>query len=67
LGLKAQLSAIHRYLESVSGMDQVVRDFKDIQSSRKVDRTELQKAIALCVKEKEPLIIGKLDRLSRDG
>ncbi len=65
LGLDAQRKYNYGYIESVDGS--IVGEFTDIESGAKVNRVELQKTILLCVKENATLLVGKLDRLFRDG
>lgn len=64
LGLEAQKEAVTRYLKSSDG--EVIGDFVEIESGKKKDRVELEKAIAACKKHKATLIIAKLDRLARN-
>ena len=65
LGLEAQRSSIQRFLGSVGG--QIIAEFTDIQSGKQASREGLQQAISICTKQGANLIVGKLDRLSRDG
>mgnify|MGYP003151339987 CR=1 FL=1 len=62
LGLEAQKEEIQR---TISGKE-LIRSFTDIESGKKANRPELEKALAFCKKEDATLIIAKLDRLSRD-
>ena len=65
LGLDAQKKYNHGFVESVEG--EIIGEFTDIESGSKTNRKELQKAILLCVQKNAALVVGKLDRLSRDG
>lgn len=65
LGLDAQRRYNLSYIESVQG--DIIDEFTDIESGAKIDRPELQKAIQMCLEKKAALLVGKLDRLSRDG
>lgn len=65
LGLEAQKASILRFLGSLGG--RIIEEFTDIQSGKNASREGLQNAIALCVKQNATLVVGKLDRLSRDG
>ncbi len=62
LGLAAQKSKIEAFL---SGYDRVLQEFVDVQSGRKDDRTELNKALAFAKVKKATLLIARLDRFSR--
>jgi Resolvase, N terminal domain len=50
---------------SEGGRWALVDEFTEIESGKRNDRPELQKAIAACKKQKARLVIAKLDRLSR--
>jgi DNA invertase Pin-like site-specific DNA recombinase len=62
LGLEAQQAAVRGYL----GGTAPIAEFTEIESGRKNDRPELERAMALCRKRKARLVIAKLDRLSRN-
>ena len=64
LGVEAQLSAIRQYAESPKG--ELVHIYREIESGRKDDRPQFDKARAHAQRIKGRLVIGKLDRLSRD-
>lgn len=64
LGLEAQQEAVRSYLNG--GDWQLVGEFTETESGRKDDRPELDRALALCRKQKAKLVIAKLDRLSRN-
>lgn len=64
LGLEAQRVAVEQYQRSCGG--EIIAAFTEIESGKKNDRPELQKAIELCRKTKTVLLIAKLDRLSRN-
>ena len=63
LGIKAQKTAVKTYLKDKYPPD---FEFTEVESGKKSKRPELEKALALCKKEKGILIVAKLDRLSRD-
>lgn len=64
LGLQAQKQAILSY---VSGKGTILEEFTEIETgTRKKRRIEIYKAIELAKKEKAIVVVGKLDRLSRD-
>ncbi len=63
LGLDAQRSYVSHFYQ---GKD-IIAEFTDIKSGKTIShRPELQKAIALCKKEKAVLVVAKIDRLSRN-
>lgn len=62
LGLDAQREIIRNFLEG----KEPIAEFVEVESGRKSNRPKLQEALALCRKEKATLIVGKLDRLSRN-
>jgi DNA invertase Pin-like site-specific DNA recombinase len=64
LGLEAQRAAVVRYLVSVGGI--LLAEHTEVETGRRNDRPELQKALAACRKHKARLVIAKLDRLSRN-
>jgi len=64
LGLEAQREAVESYLNG--GRWALVAEFTEIESGKRNDRPELEKALAACKKQKAKLVIAKLDRLSRN-
>jgi DNA invertase Pin-like site-specific DNA recombinase len=44
----------------------LIAEFTEIESGKRNDRPELEKALAACKKQKAKLVIAKLDRLSRN-
>jgi DNA invertase Pin-like site-specific DNA recombinase len=64
LGLEAQREAVMRYLNG--GPWTLGGEFTEVESGKRDDRPELQKALAACKKQKAKLIIAKLDRLGRN-
>jgi DNA invertase Pin-like site-specific DNA recombinase len=64
LGLEAQRKAVHDYLNG--GTWSLVGDFTEIESGKRNKRPELEKALAVCKRQKAKLVIAKLDRLSRN-
>ncbi len=64
LGLEAQQRAVADYLGH-NGW-QVVAEHTEVESGKRDDRPELQKALAACRVHGATLIIAKLDRLSRN-
>jgi DNA invertase Pin-like site-specific DNA recombinase len=64
LGLEAQRKSVLDYLDG--GRWQLVAEFTEVESGKRSDRPELQKALATCKRLKAKLVIAKLDRLSRN-
>ena len=65
LGLEAQRKAVEDYLNG--GNWQLVTQFVEVESGKKADRPQLEKAFRLCRLLGAKLVIAKLDRLSRDA
>ena len=59
LGLEAQREAVENYLNG--GRWALVDKFTEVESGKRNDRPELQKALAACKKQKAKLVIAKLD------
>lgn len=64
LGLEAQKSDVHRFVQSKRVL---VSEYQDIESGKNNERPNLLRAIEECKKVKATLIIAKLDRLSRNA
>src|SRR3974377_144417 len=64
LGLRAQRETIMNYLNG--GRWTLVGEFTEVESGKRADRPELEKALAACKKQRAKLVIAKLDRLSRN-
>src|SRR3984957_18916546 len=62
LGLEAQQAAVRAYL----GASTPIAEFTEVETGKRNDRPELERALALCRKRKARLVIAKLDRLSRN-
>ena len=63
LGLEAQRAYIDHFYKD----KHILGEFTDIRSGKTIHkRPELQKAIALCKKERATLVVAKIDRLSRN-
>lgn len=63
-GMAAQCKAVADYLNG--GRWKLVGEFTEVESGKRSDRPELEKALAACRKHKAKLVIAKLDRLSRN-
>ena len=64
LGLEAQREAVRHYLAGVGGT--LAAEHTEVETGRRNDRPELQKALAACRRCKTKIVIAKLDRLSRN-
>jgi DNA invertase Pin-like site-specific DNA recombinase len=64
LGLDAQRKAVIDYLDG--GKWTLLDEFTEIESGKRNDRPELERALAACKKHRAKLVIAKLDRLSRN-
>lgn len=64
LGLDAQREAVRQHLASTSGL--LMAEFVEVESGKRNNRPELQKALLACRRHRARLIIAKLDRLSRN-
>jgi DNA invertase Pin-like site-specific DNA recombinase len=65
LGLEAQEQQIQMYLQLKSDVE-IIGTFTEIDSGRKVNRVELNNAVALAKKNKATLLVAKLDRIARN-
>ncbi|SFO74216.1 Site-specific DNA recombinase [Bradyrhizobium sp. Ghvi] len=63
LGLEAQRAAVASYLNG--GNWTIVAEFTEVESGRKSNRPELDKALAAARLHRCPLIVSKVDRLTR--
>jgi DNA invertase Pin-like site-specific DNA recombinase len=63
LGLEAQRAAVAAYLNG--GDWQIVGEFTEIESGKRSDRPELDKALAAARLHRCPLVVSKVDRLTR--
>jgi DNA invertase Pin-like site-specific DNA recombinase len=64
LGLAAQKAAVRQRLDG--GSWQLVDEYTEIESGKRVKRPQLEAALAACKKLKAKLIVAKLDRLARN-
>jgi DNA invertase Pin-like site-specific DNA recombinase len=63
LGIEAQRAAVETYLNG--GKWQVVAEFTEVESGKRSDRPELEKALAACRLHRAALVVSKVDRLTR--
>lgn len=63
LGQLAQKAMIKNFLKED---DLLIKEYEEVESGKKDDRPELLKALEHCKRENAILLIGKLDRLSRN-
>jgi DNA invertase Pin-like site-specific DNA recombinase len=63
LGLEAQRAAVEHYLNG--GDWRIVAEFTEVESGRRSDRPELDKALAAARLHRCPLVVSKVDRLTR--
>lgn len=62
LGLAAQRSAVAAYLKE---HEQVIAEFKEVESGRRSDRPALEQALAAARVHRVPIVVAKVDRLTR--
>lgn len=65
LGLEAQQKQVNDYLQSKTDAV-VIAEYVEIDSGKKVNRIELNKAVADAKKNKAVLLVAKLDRVARN-
>lgn len=65
LGLEAQEQQVQNYLLLKSDVE-IIGTFTEVDSGRKANRIELNKAVALAKKNKATLLVAKLDRIARN-
>src|SRR5215471_20130467 len=63
LGIAAQRQAVESYLNG--GDWRIIGEYTEIESGRRVDRPELDKALAAARIRQVPLVVAKVDRLTR--
>ena len=64
LGLDAQKETARTFAKQTGG--KVLREFTEVESGRKVDRPELEQAVAFARRAGAVLLVAKLDRLARN-
>src|SRR6266478_4839160 len=66
LGLEAQREAVKQFVTSRAGRS-IAPEFIEVESGKRNDRPELEKAIKRCRLTGATLVVAKLDRLSRNA
>ena len=64
LGFEAQRHAVDQFLNG--GSWSLIGEFIEVESGKRNKRPELEKALAVCKRQKAKLVIAKLDMLSRN-
>lgn len=64
-GIIGQRKIVLDYVNSVDGL--IMNEYVEVESGRKNNRVELEKALAECKKINATLVISKLDRLGRNA
>lgn len=63
LGIEAQRAAVANYLNG--GKWRIVSEFTEVESGRRSDRPELERALAAARVRRVPVVVAKVDRLTR--
>jgi len=63
LGIEAQRNAVTRYLNGSER--RILAEFVEIESGRRTDRPELERALCTARLHRVPLVVAKVDRLTR--
>jgi DNA invertase Pin-like site-specific DNA recombinase len=63
LGREAQEASVKAYLNG--GRWTLVAEFEEVESGKRADRPELEKALAACRLHRAKLVVAKVDRLTR--
>ena len=63
LGLEAQRQAVANYLNG--GEWEIIAEFTEVETGKRSDRPQLQKALAKARVHKCPIVVAKVDRLTR--
>jgi DNA invertase Pin-like site-specific DNA recombinase len=65
LGLEAQRAAVANYLHG--GDCKLLAEFTEIETGKRADRPELEKALAMGRLYRAPVVVAKVDRLTRSA
>ena len=63
LGLETQRQAVANYLNG--GKWRIIGEFTEVESGRKTDRPQLDQALAAARLRRVPVVVAKVDRLTR--
>src|SRR5688572_21093521 len=63
LGIEAQRDAVARYLNG--GRWRIVGEFTEVESGKRSERPQLDRALACARVHRAPLVVAKVDRLTR--
>jgi DNA invertase Pin-like site-specific DNA recombinase len=63
LGIEAQRQAVANYLNG--GNWRIIGEYTEVESGKRSDRPELDKALAAARRHRVPLVVAKVDRLTR--
>ena len=63
LGLSAQRESVHQFLNG--GKWETIGEFVEVESGKRSDRPQLEKALKLARVHNATLVVAKIDRLSR--
>lgn len=63
LGVAAQREAVANYLNG--GEWRIIGEFTEVESGKRADRPELEKALAAARVHRAPVVVAKVDRLTR--
>jgi DNA invertase Pin-like site-specific DNA recombinase len=63
LGIEAQRAAVANYLNG--GKWRIIGEFTEVESGRRSDRPELERALAAARVRRVPVVVAKVDRLTR--
>lgn len=66
LGLDAQRAAVENFVRSMNGQGEILKEFVEVESGKRVDRPVLAEAIRFCRETSSVLLVAKLCRLSRN-
>jgi DNA invertase Pin-like site-specific DNA recombinase len=64
LGIDGQRTAVTQFVTNNSA--KIICEYKEVESGKRKDRPELQKALAHAKRSKATLVVAKLDRLARN-
>jgi DNA invertase Pin-like site-specific DNA recombinase len=65
LGMEAQRNSVRGFI--TGGTYELIGEFAEVETGKKNNREELQKALSLCKQTGSMLLIARLDRLSRNA